>query len=323
MRVLVIDAPGCLARDLYDRTLGSSELSIILAGRSNPLSSDANPDAFFPFHSRRKVDLKSISLLRNKIRESKVDVVHAFLPRSLSQTVLATFGLKNRPKIVSFYGITRVPTWLDPSDWITFLSPRVDRHACESHAVKDALVQGGVQESKCEVIYNCVDNVGAMSSKTELRDKYNIPAGAFVIGSIATMRPVKGIDILLRALLEVSHLPNLYAVLIGLVQDKLAADPRLKGRVQLLGEVPGAAQLLKALDVFVMPSRKEGLCRALLEAMNQGICPAVSDAGGMKEIVRDRVDGIVFPKEDPSALAEVIHELYSNRNQVEVLHSNG
>ena len=100
MRVLVIDAPGCLARYLYERTQASSDLSIVFAGRVNPFGNDANPESFFYFASRRKVDLNSNATLRRKIRELKLDVVHAFLPRSLSQTVLATIGLRNRPRII-------------------------------------------------------------------------------------------------------------------------------------------------------------------------------------------------------------------------------
>jgi glycosyltransferase involved in cell wall biosynthesis len=62
-----------------------------------------------------------------------------------------------------------------------------------------------------------------------------------------------------------------------------------------------------------MPSRQEALCVALLEAMSAGLCPLVSDAGGMKEVVRHGTDGLVFPRENPAALAAAMRELYHQR----------
>ena len=69
--------------------------------------------------------------------------------------------------------------------------------------------------------------------------------------------------------------------------------------------------------MFVMPSRREALCRALLEAMSQGVCPIVSDAGGMKEVVRHGRDGLVVPREDAEALAAAIRALYEDRSRLE------
>jgi glycosyltransferase involved in cell wall biosynthesis len=71
---------------------------------------------------------------------------------------------------------------------------------------------------------------------------------------------------------------------------------------------------MRAFDVFVMPSRSEGLCRALIEAMTLGICPVVSAAGGMKELVRDQEDGLVVPIEDEESLHQALRRLYQDRN---------
>ncbi|MCY2983177.1 MAG: glycosyltransferase family 4 protein [Planctomycetota bacterium] len=313
MRVLVINAPGTLARELQNRANNGDGLQLMIACRTNPLGQVTGSTEFSYFVSRRKVDFGAIVRLRKLIRDFQPDIVHCFLPRSLSQTVLATIGLRRQPKIVSFYGITRVPTWRDPSDWITYLCPMVAMHSCESNAVKHALLQGGIKESKCEVIYNCVEKVWHALPKEQLLAKYDFPRDSFVVGTVASVRPVKGIDILLRALLECAHIPNWVSIIAGPLQDpvvaKLAEHPQLKDRIRWLGYTPNAATLIKGMDLFVMPSRKEGLCRALIEAMEQGVCPIISDAGGMKEIVRDGVDGVVFPREDYKSLAAIIQRM--------------
>jgi len=320
MRVLAINAPGALARDLQHRANNTDRMQLMIADAANPLANGAGRDHFVAFSSRRKMDFKAISILRRTICEFQPDIVHAFLPRGLSQTVLAILGLKKKPKIVSFYGITRVPSWREPADWITYLSPRVAMHACESNAVKRALIQGGIKESKCHVVYNCVDQTHPTLTRHEILERYQIPSDSFVVGTVATIRPVKGIDVLLRALIDCQQIPNLVALIAGSVHDpvtaSLANDPRLAGRIRMLGYTQNASTLMKAMDVFVMPSRKEGLCRALLEAMEQGVCPIVSDAGGMKEVVRDGIDGIVFPSEDSKALALQIKQLHATSSKI-------
>jgi glycosyltransferase involved in cell wall biosynthesis len=142
-----------------------------------------------------------------------------------------------------------------------------------------------------------------------------VPEGAFVVATAANMRPVKGADVLMQAALACADLADVYFVLMGRVHDRrvtrLAADPRAT-RVHLAGFIPDAGRLVSAADVFVMPSRAEALSVALLEAMTQGVCPVVSDAGGMKEAVRNGQDGLVFPSGDAAALADAIRALHAD-----------
>jgi glycosyltransferase involved in cell wall biosynthesis len=79
--------------------------------------------------------------------------------------------------------------------------------------------------------------------------------------------------------------------------------------VRLTGHRPDASELISGADLFVMPSRAEALCQALLEAMYQRVCPVVSNAGGMKEVVRNERDGLVVPAENVDALATAIRRM--------------
>ncbi len=320
MRVLTINAPVALASNLQRRANTTEGMKLMIADGSVPLGDDFGNVRFLKYSSRWKVDFAAIARLRKSIRDFQPDIVHSFLPRSLSQTVLATIGMRKPPKIISFYGITRVPSWREPADWISYLSPKVSMHACESNAVKNALMQGGIRASKCEVIYNCVETETSLMPRKDLLAKFQIAPDAFVIGTVATIRPVKGIDVMLRALIQVTDIQNWIAIIAGPIKDpavvELVKDPRLHGRLRMLGYVDNASTLMRGMDLFVMPSRKEGLCRALLEAMGQSVCPIVSNAGGMKEVVRDGVDGVVFPSEDNNALALAIRRLHSAPDQI-------
>jgi glycosyltransferase involved in cell wall biosynthesis len=274
-----------------------------------------------PYRARAKVDLTSVQLVRRTIQQERPDAIHAFAGRPLANVILATMGISPTPPIVSFRGIERVPSLLDPSELIAYKHARVAAHACESNAVLEAMVRGGVPRERCTTIYNCVPAQPPAVTKEHARQRlaqWNIPEGAFVVGTIAAIRPVKGIDLLLRAAIECSDLLDAYWVLIGPVRDRcverLAQDPAIRARVRLLGLRTDASELVRGFDVFAMPSRTEGLCRALLEAMSQEVCAVVSDAGGMKEVVRHGREGLVVPRENAAALGRALRLLYDNRD---------
>jgi len=312
MRILLLNAPFELVRSIALPHHDVLALDIEPVVR---LNLPCGPRCEFQvFEPRSKVDPFAIAGLRKTIRDFAPDVIHAFMPRGLAIAVLATSVLRQRPPLVSFRGIIRVPSRWDPSNHITYFSPRVAMHACESNAVRDGLIRGGVAATQCETVYNCVRAESLPRLGRAALAPFGVPSNAFVVGTVAAVRPVKGIDILVRAAIECADLPELFILVMGPVRDtsvvKLADDPRIRGRVHFSGTVPGAAAFMDGFDLFAMPSRQEGLCRALLEAMSQRVCPVVSDAGGMKELVRHGVEGVVFPTEDHPALARVLRQLH-------------
>lgn len=276
------------------------------------------------FEVRAKSDIRAIASMRRLIEKHRPDLVHAFSHRGLAAAVLATIGMKQPPAIMSFRCISTRPSLLDPANHITFFSRRVPVHACETDAAANGLVAAGIARDRCHTVYNCVHQPDRMTPATraEIRARFGIPADAFVIFTIATIRPVKGIDLLMEAALRCSDLTDVHWLIIGEQTERdsrigrLKADPRWQGRLHMPGSVAKAGSLAGAFDLFVMPSRHEGICRAMLEAMAWGICPVVSDAGGMKEIVRHGIDGEVVPREDVAALASAIRRLHADREAI-------
>ncbi len=317
MKLLLLNPPVGVAQELSQR---KHKLLVACHGYHQQLEqSHTDQCTSVQYQGKQKVSLQASRQIRGLIKGFEPDLIHAFLPNSLSQALFATWGIRTKPKIVSFRGITRKPSKLDPSDWISYLSPGVSFHACESNAVMQAMIDGGIARHKCAVVYNCTSTLQMSSNTHELRQQYGIPQHAFVIGTVACIRPVKGIDILLQAAIQCSTQPNLHFLLVGECKDprvlQLASDPRLKDRVTMTGHIANAPMVMPTMDLFVMPSRREGLCRSMLEAMNLAICPIVSDAGGMKEMVRHGLEGEVFASENVSELVSAIGRLCSNDKQ--------
>lgn len=95
--------------------------------------------------------------------------------------------------------------------------------------------------------------------------------------------------------------------LVGSGEQAAAAQERIGPGVRVLGERDDVAALLAGADAFVLPSEREGLSFALLEAMGAGVAPVVSDAPGNAEAVGDA--GIVVPRGDVAALAAALADL--------------
>lgn len=320
MKRLLIHAPPLLVDELAGRGADVVALSYPWFQPADPTMSRLR--ASEPFDPRSKVDFRAAVRLRRLIAAHRPEVVHAFSPKALAAAVLATVGMREAPVLVSFRGISTPPSRLDPANHLTFLSPRVKIHACESDAVARGLVAAGVAAGRCHTIYNCVHQPDQLTAaaRAEIRSRFDVPGDAFVVGTIAHVRPVKGTDLLLRAGLACSDLADVRWLVIGEVADRrverLARDPGWGGRLHMAGRVDGAGGLAGAIDLFVMPSRHEGLCRALLEAMAAGTCPVVSDAGGMQEMVRHGRDGLVVPRENVAALAAAIRTLHGDRGRL-------
>ena len=129
--------------------------------------------------------------------------------------------------------------------------------------------------------------------------------GAPVVGALARFDEQKGLDVLLRALVD---LPDVRALLVGGGEQedalrRLAADLGVADRVELRAWSADPRAVLAGLDVFVLPSRYEGFPLSVVEAMLAGVPVVATDVGSVGEAVRDRDTGYLVPAEDPVALA--------------------
>ncbi|HTT20943.1 MAG TPA: glycosyltransferase [Candidatus Sulfotelmatobacter sp.] len=144
-----------------------------------------------------------------------------------------------------------------------------------------------------------------------------------VIATVANIRFIKGIDILVKAaglvLEQISHAR--FVVIGGEIQEPhyssaVHATVRKLGiedRVHFLGTRSDVFSLLKRCHAFCLPSRSEGMSNALLEAMACGLPCVATDVGGNAEAVSDGQTGFLAPSENPTALADRLLTLLCDR----------
>lgn len=171
-----------------------------------------------------------------------------------------------------------------------------------------------LMKGKLTIIHNGIGHINFLSERDArlllLPDKTD----KFWIGTVAELHPNKGLDVLIEAFSRLvksmlgSHLGwSLYLIIIGEGDErarleKMITEKRLDGRIILLGHIEDARKYLRALDVFVLPSRTEALGYALLEAGSAGLPIVASEVGGIPEIIPDAEYGLLVPPDNVNEL---------------------
>jgi len=151
-------------------------------------------------------------------------------------------------------------------------------------------------------------------TRAQWRQAHGIEPCATVLVHVGRFAPPKNHALLIEAFAQVRSDAPLYLLLVGggelenAVREQVAALG-LQERVRFLGVRADVADILRASDVFVLSSRVEGNLMSVMEAMAAGL-PVVSTAvGGVPELVRAGVTGLLAPSEDAGALAQAMQAL--------------
>jgi glycosyltransferase involved in cell wall biosynthesis len=149
-----------------------------------------------------------------------------------------------------------------------------------------------------------------------LRRELGLERAVIVVGTVGRLVEEKGYRELFAAADRVcEERPDVRFLVVGEI-DEHKADAIRREEIEAAGKhvtFSGWRQdvrdLLAAMDVFVLPSWREGLPRSAIEAAAMGKPMVLTDVRGCREVVRDGVEGILVPPRDPAALAEAIATL--------------
>jgi teichuronic acid biosynthesis glycosyltransferase TuaC len=192
-----------------------------------------------------------------------------------------------------------------------------------SHSLKATAIENGICESKIQVISNGVDNsFFHPGSKEQSRSKLGIKNSAKLIVSVGSIRRLKGFDILLDAIEHFRNDSDFRCVILGKVMEQSCHHEILdrisalgmESCVKLIGAKPPDELIdwLRAADLFVLPTRREGCCNAVLEALSTGIPVITTPAGDNVHYVANGFNGFIVPHESPTALFEAIAKSFAH-----------
>lgn len=193
---------------------------------------------------------------------------------------------------------------------------------------RDLIEHDGIDAAKVVTIRNGIDlrRVATGLTRQEARARLSIPEGTLAIGCIGRLEEQKGHRFLLEACAMLQFPLKLIVAGDGRLRDELESRATALGiapNVSFLGARSDIAEILRALDVYAMPSLWEGLSLAMLEAMAAGLPLVISDVSGVAQAFGDEDCGIRVPPGDAAALAEAIRVLAQSPEQRERLGEAG
>jgi glycosyltransferase involved in cell wall biosynthesis len=235
------------------------------------------------------------------------DVVHANLAVPWSSPVdLAAALALPRSRVVAVQQLplrtVELPVWLRTRALLHRLDGHVAVGEASCRRIEDFY---GLGRGSVVSIPNCVPDVARPPRPARA-------AGApLVVGSLGRLDAVKGYDVLLRALPELS---DVRAVVIGegAVRpelERLARELGVADRVELPGWSDRPAELLPGFDVFCLPSRSEGFPLSIVEAMLAALPVVATRVGSVAELVIDGETGIVVERDDVDGLIAALGRL--------------
>jgi glycosyltransferase involved in cell wall biosynthesis len=242
------------------------------------------------------------------LRRECIDVVQTYFPESTYVGVPVAW-LAGVPHVLRTRN--NLGYWMTP--WHRRLG-----HLC--NALSDGLVANcdacreaviadeGIARERVVVLENGVD-----LSRFPLSP--DTPSTSRQVGVTANLRPVKGLDLFVRAAAEVAvRHPDVSFHVAGegplrgeLI--RLAGDLDLGDRFVLRGNVADVPGFLRGIEIAVLPSLSEGMSNALLEYMAAGRAVVATAVGGNLRLVEDGVTGLLVPPNDPPRLAGAIGRL--------------
>jgi glycosyltransferase involved in cell wall biosynthesis len=267
------------------------------------------------FRLSHPLDLGCVRRLRRLFLDEHVSVLHA---HEFTMTVFGTAAARAAgiPAIATLHSAQGFPDRLRRRVAIRWALRRASAVTTVSRATAAELSRRlGVPDAIWQVVPNGVPS--PKGDRDATRAALGVSAGEKLLLAVGNLYPVKGHDILLKALAPLvgrAELPPWTAVVAGRGEElerleRLREDLGLGSRVHLLGYRDDVGALLRAADLFVHPSRSEGLPLAIIEAMTVGLPVVASRVGGLAEVVRDGETGLLVPPEDPTALSDALATL--------------
>jgi len=180
-------------------------------------------------------------------------------------------------------------------------------------------------QEKISVIYNGIKPINFLS-KGEARKRINIAEDKISVGSIGNLYKNKGYEYLIKSTsqLEITNY-KLQIIGDGPEEENLKSeikDLELEDKVKLAGSISGASQYLKAFDIYICSSIKEGMPYTILEAMQAGLPIVSTDVGAIPEIISNNKEGLLIKPKNSERLAEKIKYLIDNPDIAKKLGEN-
>ena len=280
----------------------------------------------YPLFDYPPYELVLASKMVEVARQQKLDLLHVHyaIPHASSaytaKQILKHSGV-HLPVITTLHGTDITLLGKDPSfePVISFAINQSDAVTAVSSSLRsDTYKLFGINRD-IEVIPNFICpqhfvNLGSAHNRSELAKEDEA-----LVCHVSNFRPVKRVEDVIRTFALLAEMRPARLLMVGDGPDRpaaerLARDMDLADRVTFLGKLKNPLEALAISDLFLLPSESESFGLAALEALACGVPVVATEAGGLPEVIRHGVSGMMAPVGDVDRMADHADFLLSPEN---------
>ncbi|WP_028841480.1 glycosyltransferase family 4 protein [Thermodesulfobacterium hveragerdense] len=259
-------------------------------------------DYFFRIKPNAKIIAKIV-------KDLKIDLIYMNNQPATNLEGILAAKMTNVPAVLHCRTIPKLNKFL-----IKQTNLWLEKIICVSDGVRNFLVENGIFSEKCVVVYDGIDiHLKPSMPPNEIRKNLGISEKDVVIGTVGTLRKIKRVDDFIEAifLLKKQVKEPFKAVIVGDGPEKeelmkLVRERNLEKEIIFAGFQSDPISYIKAFDVFVLTSEREGFGRVILESMLMGKPVVASKIPGVLSLVIDGETGFLVPPKNLQGFVEKI-----------------
>ncbi len=269
----------------------------------------------FTYPLRKSYDIKAIYYTARLINQLKIDVVNTHSGKDTYIAGIAGKLIKRRPLIVRTRHLALPISSTFSYKYLANIVITVSEY------VRNYLISKGINSKKVFAVPTGIEIEKFNPDKVEasLREELGLSEDIPLIGTVAVLRKKKGHHILIEAVPEVlKEFPEAVFVFAGDGPQRKNIEEKIKHyglsqKIIVLGHRNDIPQILKSIDIFVLPTLQDALGTSFIEAMAMGKPVIGSDVDGVKELIDNEINGYLAPPADPMAIAQRIISLLKDK----------
>jgi glycosyltransferase involved in cell wall biosynthesis len=282
--------------------------------RAQELRDAGIPVVRFPVRSFASLSaVHGFATFAQYVLRHRIALTHSFdMPLNIFGSFAARLAM--RPAVVSSQRCYRELFTTSEQRLLRITDKLVDGIVVNCEAIRRHLIED--EHVPADRIYLCYNGINTRAFfPAPARPAEFLAPDAVVIGTVAVLRPEKGLPTLMEAFVRVhQQCPRTRLLVVGsgpLRQqlENMARSAGIAPCVHFQPSTEDVARWLNYMDVFVLPSLSEALSNSLMEAMACGIASIASKVGGNPELISEGETGMLFPSGDAAALASRIRQL--------------
>ncbi|MBQ7454752.1 MAG: glycosyltransferase family 4 protein [Selenomonadaceae bacterium] len=208
-------------------------------------------------------------------------------------------------------------------NWRNKIFSTCTHYIATTKEIRDGFIKnGGIAPEKISILPHGIDTAKYPQSSEKIRRELKISHGvnpdSKVLLFCARIVRDKGVDTL-QDVWKILHrqFPDAVLFVVGgglneLLDELRTLSTALNDSIKVIGEVDAPQEFYQLADVYIFPSRHEGLPTSLLEAMASGLPAVTSDIGGCEDVIANDENGYRVYSEDATAFAEKISLLFTD-----------